>query len=323
MSASSTASIQFYDYHPRPADFFAEVVEGLRKEQKKIPPKFFYDEKGSEIFAEICETPEYYPTRTEQRILRQNVWEIANIIGHHCLLVEPGSGNCEKVRLLLDVLKPQAYVPMDISRDHLKKAAQTLSADYPWLDVHAACVDFTQPLDLSFCPADMQKIAFFPGSSIGNFEPQAAVEFMSHIVKAVGQGGGMLIGVDLKKDKDILDAAYNDEAGITAAFNLNLLERINQELDADFEVNNFEHHAYYNQDEGRIEMHLRSQLEQVINIEDQAIKLNKGETIHTENSYKYTIEEFQSMAGKAGFKPMYVWTDPDKLFSVHYFEVKE
>jgi len=317
----SSPSIQFYDYHPKQADFFAEVIDGLSKVQKKIPPKFFYDEKGSEIFEEICETPEYYPTRTEQCILHENAEEIANIIGHHCLLVEPGSGNCEKVRLLLDALKPQAYVPMDISKDHLKKAAQTLSADYPWLDVHAACIDFTQPLDLSFCPEDMQKIAFFPGSSIGNFEPPSAIQFMQQVVDAVGQGGGMLIGVDLKKDKQILDAAYNDEAGVTAAFNLNLLERINQELDADFEVDNFEHHAYYNQDKGRIEMHLRSQQEQIINIEDQIIKFNKGETIHTENSYKYTIKEFQAMATQAGFMPVYVWTDPDELFSVHYFEV--
>ena len=318
--ASATA-IQFYDYHPKQADFFAEVIEGLRKEQKIIPPKFFYDEKGSEIFEAICKTPEYYPTRTEQTILQENAEEIANIIGHHCILVEPGSGNCEKVRLLLDALKPRAYVPMDISKDHLRKAAESLSVDYPWLDVHAACIDFTKPLDLSFCPTDMQKIAFFPGSSIGNFEPEKAIVFMSHVVDAVGQGGGMLIGVDLKKDKAILDAAYNDEAGITAAFNLNLLERINSELDADFNIDNFEHHAYYNQDKGRIEMHLRSQDKQMIHIDNTSIQFNKGETIHTENSYKYTIKEFQAMADKAGFLPVYVWTDPDELFSVHYFEV--
>ncbi len=321
MSLSTSTSIQFYDYHPKPVDFFAEVIDGLNKEQKKIPPKFFYDQKGSEIFEEICATPEYYPTRTEHRILQENAEEIAKIIGHHCLLVEPGSGNCEKVRLLLDALKPQAYVPMDISKDHLKKAAQALSVDYPWLDVHAACIDFTQPLDLSFCPDDMQKIAFFPGSSIGNFEPSAAIKFMSQVVDAVGQGGGMLIGVDLKKDKGMLDAAYNDEAGVTAAFNLNLLDRINQELDADFEVGNFEHHAFYNSDKGRIEMHLRSQQEQIINIDDQTIKFDKGETIHTENSYKYTIKEFQAMADKAGFMPVYVWIDPEELFSVHYFGV--
>jgi dimethylhistidine N-methyltransferase len=318
---NSTASIKFYDYHPREADFFAEVLDGLSRQQKKIPPKFFYDEKGSEIFEEICDTSEYYLTRTEQRILQENADEIAMIIGHHCLLVEPGSGNCEKVRLLLDALRPQAYVPMDISRDHLRKAAKALSADYPWLDVHAACIDFTQPLDLSFCPVGRKKIAFFPGSSIGNFEPLAAVKFMSHVVNAVGRGGGMLIGVDLKKDKDILDAAYNDEAGVTAAFNLNLLDRINHELNADFDINGFAHHAFYNSDKGRVEMHLRSQQDQLINIDKKIIRFNEGETIHTENSYKYTIKEFQVMAHQAGFMPIYVWTDPDQLFSVHYFEV--
>ena len=318
---STAPAIQFYDYHPKPSDFFAEVIDGLSKQQKSIPPKFFYDEKGSNIFEAICETPEYYPTRTEQTILQENAEDIANIIGHHCILVEPGSGNCEKVRLLLDALRPRAYVPMDISKDHLKKAAMNLSAEYPWLDVLAACVDFTQPLDLSFCPTEMQKIAFFPGSSIGNFEPADAVEFMSHVVDAVGQGGGMLIGVDLKKDKAILDAAYNDAAGITAAFNLNLLERINHELDANFQIENFEHHAFYNQDKGRIEMHLRSQQKQRVKIEDTTINLEEGETIHTENSYKYTIREFQAMADRAGFMPVYVWTDPDELFSVHYFEV--
>jgi dimethylhistidine N-methyltransferase len=321
MNTSSATSIQFYDYHPKQADFFAEVLDGLSCQQKNIPPKFFYDEKGSQIFEKICETPEYYPTRTERRILQENAEEIAKIIGHHCLLVEPGSGNCEKVRLLLDSLKPQAYVPMDISRNHLRKAAKALSADYPWLDVHAACIDFTQPLDLSFYPAGSQKIAFFPGSSIGNFEPLAAVKFMSHVVKAVGRGGGMLIGVDLKKNKDILDAAYNDAAGFTASFNLNLLERINHELDADFDIDGFEHRAFYNSDKGRIEMYLRSQQQQVVNIEDQIIRFNEGETIHTENSYKYTIKEFQVMAHQAGFMPIYVWTDPDELFSVHYFEV--
>ena len=321
MSTETYESIQFYDYHPKPADFYAEVIEGLKQNQKVIPPKFFYDEKGSEIFEEICETPEYYPTRTEHSILIENAEEIARLIGHHCVLFEPGSGNCDKVRLLLDTLKPKTYAPMDISRNHLRKAAEDLSEEYPWLDVRAACVDFTLPLDLSFCPADMQKIAFFPGSSIGNFEPAEAINFMSQVVNAVGDGGGMLIGVDLKKDKKILDAAYNDEAGVTAAFNLNLLERINKELAADFALDNFEHHAYYNQDKGRIEMHLRSSQKQVINIEDQTIQFDKGETIHTENSYKYTIDEFQTMAIQAGFTPAYVWTDPNKLFSVHYFEV--
>lgn len=321
MTASTASSIRFYDYHPAPADFFSEVIDGLSGSAKSIPPKFFYDERGSQLFEAICETEEYYPTRTEQKILQDNAEEIAAIIGHHCLLVEPGSGNCEKVRLLLDDLRPQVYAPMDISKDHLRKAASALSEDYPWLDVHAACVDFTQPLDLSFCPEDMQRIAFFPGSSIGNFDPTAAIAFMRHVFEGVGPGGGMLIGVDLKKDRAILDAAYNDAAGITAAFNLNLLERINHELNANFRLDKFAHLAFYNPDRGRIEMHLRSQVEQVVYIDDQVITFRKGETIHTENSYKYTIREFQQMASQAGFMPVFVWTDPEELFSVHYFEV--
>lgn len=321
MNQTSAASIEFYDYHPKPADFFAEVMDGLHARPKAIPPKFFYDERGSILFEQITELPEYYPTRTEQGILQTHAEEIAQIVGRNCLLVEPGSGNCEKVRLLLDALQPQTYVPMDISRDHLRKAAMSLSADYPWLDVHAACIDFTQPLDLSFCPPQSQRVAFFPGSSIGNFEPTEAVTFMAQVAAGVGAGGGMLIGVDLKKDKTVLDAAYNDAAGVTAQFNLNLLERINHELDANFKLEQFEHHAFYNERAGRIEMHLISQTPQLVRIDRKNIAFAEGESIHTENSYKYTIEEFQRLAVQAGFIPVYVWTDPDTLFSVHYFEV--
>ena len=317
----SSQAIQFYDYHPEPSDFFSEVIEGLSDKQKYIPPKFFYDRTGSELFEAICETKEYYPTRTEQAILQDNVKEIAHIIGRNCVLLEPGSGNCEKVRLLLDVIKPSAYVPMDISRIHLKNAAQCLSEEYPWLDVLAACVDFTKPLELSFCPDNRKKIAFFPGSSIGNFEPSEAIHFMSHVADTVEPGGGMLIGVDLKKDRHILDAAYNDKAGITARFNLNILDRINHELNGNFDLDNFEHYAFYNELKGRVEMHLRSMESQQVTVDNTQINLDKNETIHTENSYKYTIDEFQSMAEKAGFEPVYVWTDPQNLFSVHYFEV--
>jgi dimethylhistidine N-methyltransferase len=257
----------------------------------------------------------------EQDILRSNAEDIAHIVGQNCLLIEPGSGNCEKVRLLLDALQPRTYVPMDISRDHLHKAAINLSTDYPWLDVQAACIDFTQPLDLSFCPCDSQHVAFFPGSSIGNFEPHEAVGFLHQVAQSVGPGGGMLIGVDLKKDKAILDAAYNDAAGVTAQFNLNLLERINHEIHANFNLDLFEHHAFYNQQAGRIEMHLISQVSQVVNIDDQQVSFKQGESIHTENSYKYTIREFQQLATQAGFIPAHVWTDREALFSVHYFEV--
>jgi dimethylhistidine N-methyltransferase len=321
MNISNATSIAFHDYHPKPADFFVEVIDGLLHRPRSIPPKFFYNERGSQLFEQITGLPEYYLTRTEQGILEKNAEEIARIVGRNCLLIEPGSGNCEKVRLLLDALQPQTYVPMDISRDHLRKAAVNLSADYPWLDVHASCIDFTQPLDLSFCPPDSQRVAFFPGSSIGNFEPDSATRFLAQVADVVGPGGGMLIGVDLKKDRCILDAAYNDTTGITAQFNLNLLQRINSELNADFDLNHFTHHAFYNEQKGRIEMHLISQLRQAVHIGQHTIKFTKGESIHTENSYKYTIEEFQALAIRAGFIPVYLWTDADALFSVQYFEI--
>jgi dimethylhistidine N-methyltransferase len=321
VNSLSATSIQFYDYHPEPIDFFSEVINGLTSKFKFIPPKFFYDERGSQLFEKICNTPEYYPTRTEQKILTDNAEDIAQIIGHNCLLIELGSGNCEKVRLLLDTLRPAAYVPVDISKDHLCKAANALSKDYPWLDVVAACIDFTQPLDLAFCPDHSRKIAFFPGSSIGNFEPDAAIKLMSQIKESVGPGGGLLIGIDVKKQKDILDNAYNDNDGMTAAFNLNVLTRINQELDAGFELSAFEHHAFYNKDEGRVEMHLRSKAEQVIDIRGQSITFFNNETIHTESSYKYSIKEFQKLAIDAGFIPTNVWSDTENLFSVHYLEV--
>ncbi|MGD9386472.1 MAG: L-histidine N(alpha)-methyltransferase, partial [Thioalkalispiraceae bacterium] len=226
-----------------------------------------------------------------------------------------------KIKLLLETLRPEAYVPMDISKTYLKETAQALSAEYPWLEVQAACVDFTEPMNLHFCPENVRKLAFFPGSSIGNFEPSQAGNFLQHIQDVVGKGGGLLIGVDLKKDKIILNNAYNDSAGITADFNLNLLTRINTELEADFKLDNFTHKAFYNDDMGRIEMHLVSKKEQTIRIGEQLISFRMGESIHTESSYKYTIEEFQLLASDAGYLPVHVWTDPDDQFSIHYLEV--
>jgi len=320
MSRSAT-EIQFYDFHPKPSDFYSEVTKGLTQTPKVIPPKFFYDELGSRLFEQICMTPEYYPTRTEQKILSENAEEIARVIGQHAYVIEPGSGSCEKIKLLLDTLRPKAYVPMDISKDFLQASAQAISEEYPWLDVHAACIDFTQPLDLPFCPADAHKLAFFPGSSIGNFEPTQAINFMAQLAKTVGPGGGLLIGVDLKKEASILDDAYNDREGVTAAFNLHLLQRINQELAAEFDLNLFEHHAFYNDEAGRIEMHLVSQTKQWVPVADSIVDFQAGETIHTESSYKYTVPEFQRLATAAGFMPIHVWTDENNLFSVHYVEV--
>ncbi len=320
---SANLDLQFYDYHPEQSDFYGEVVSGLQATPKVIPPKFFYDELGSNLFEQICQLPEYYPTRTEREILSSNAREIASIIGTHSYILEPGCGSCEKIKILLETLKPRAYVPMDISKDFLQKSAQAISDAYPWLDVHAACVDFTAPMQLPFCPDDEHKLAFFPGSSIGNFEPKYARQFLRQVANMVGAGGGLLIGVDLKKEEHLLRDAYNDNAGVTAEFNLNLLSRINDELDADFNLDHFNHHAFYNADVGRIEMHLISQKSQKIKVGDHIINFSKGESIHTENSYKYTVKEFQRLASEAGFVPVKVWTDEDDLFSVHYFENPE
>jgi len=310
--------IEFYDFHPAPDDFFAEVIDGLLKENKSIPPKFFYNEKGSEIFDAICESPEYYPTRTEIGILQDNADEISQYIDSDCLLIEPGSGSSKKVRLLLDSLKPSVYMPMDISKDYLIKTAKDVSNEFSWLDVHAACIDYTDKIKLPYNMDDVHKVAFFPGSSIGNFEPQDAVKFLKNIAEIVKPGGGILIGVDLKKESDILNAAYNDSNGATADFNLNLLTRINQELDADFNLNGFEHTAFYNDEKGRIEMHLISKEYQSVSVGEHTITFLENETIHTENSYKYTITEFQDLLCSAGFEPLKVWTDDNDLFSVHY-----
>jgi dimethylhistidine N-methyltransferase len=321
MNAQTIGAIQFYDNHPKPIDFYAEVVNGLQCERKVIPPKFFYDETGSRLFDAICELPEYYPTRTEMALLNKHAEEIANLIGTECLLIEPGSGSSQKVRMLLEALQPAAYMPMDISRNYLLQAAQQLATDYPWLEVHATCIDFTTELKLHFCPPHAHRVAFFPGSSIGNFEPADAIVFLQNIANMVGVGGGLLIGVDLKKDESILNAAYNDEQGVTAEFNLNLLSRINRELNGDFDLETFQHEAFYNSDAGRIEMHLTSRLSQIVKIGDEQIDIAVDESIHTENSYKYSIEEFSSLAKLAGFELVNVWTDADKLFSLHYYQI--
>ena len=317
-------AVQFHDYEPQLAEFGEEVLNGLKQVPRAIPPKFFYDQTGSEIFDAICETDEYYVTRTEINILETHQKDIAKHIGPNCLLIEPGSGSSQKVRVLLDALKPHTYLPMDISRDYLKLAAQDVANDYPWLDVQAACIDYTAPINLPpnehDNTRDTRKIAFFPGSSIGNFEPSQARTFLQNIANMVQPGGGLLIGVDLKKDPDLLHAAYNDANGSTAAFNLNLLTRINRELNGNFDVDTFSHNAFYNEKKGRVEMHLVSEQTQNIKIDDQDFQFTAGERIHTESSYKYHIEEFQNLARQAGFQPTKVWTDEDRLFSVHFLE---
>jgi dimethylhistidine N-methyltransferase len=314
----------FDDLAPEPDDFMAEVIKGLSREPKTLPCKFFYDERGSALFDEICDLPEYYPTRTEIALLESIAGDLARHIGPHAHLIEYGCGSVKKVRPLLDALvEPAAYVAVDISREHLLGAAKMLAEDYPDLDVHAVCADFTRPFEVR-PPADRpeaRRVGFFPGSTLGNFQPEDACRFLSNAVQLLGSGGAMVIGIDLKKDTAILEAAYNDAQGVTAAFDLNLLHRINTELGANFDVAKFRHRAHYNADAGRVEMHLYSMAEQSVLLNGTTFRFADGESIHTENSHKYSVEDFRAMARNAGFEPAGVWMDDAQLFSIHYLTI--
>jgi dimethylhistidine N-methyltransferase len=311
----------FHDLAPSEESFRDAVLAGLGHEAKTLPCKFFYDARGSALFEQICDVPEYYLTRTEIAILEEYAGGIARHIGAHCRLVELGSGSSRKVRILLNALEtPGAYVPVDISREHLREAAAGLAADFPNLNVIAVCADYTRAFALPPLPGPAGKlVGFFPGSTIGNFEPEAVVRFLAHCAELLGPEGEMLIGVDLKKAPAILNAAYNDRAGINAAFNLNLLERINRELGGDLDIARFEHLAFYSERQGRMELYLKSLADQTATIAGHPFRFAEGELIHTENSYKYAIDEFRALAARAGFAAAHTWTDRDRLFSVHYF----
>ncbi|TDX22532.1 dimethylhistidine N-methyltransferase [Modicisalibacter xianhensis] len=317
-----TLAVKFHDLHPTPAatSLRDEILMGFRADQKFASPKFFYDQRGSELFDQICEQPEYYPTRTEELILAAAAADIAEIAGHEATLIELGSGASRKVRLLLEAMRPSSYLGIDISREFLLESTRRLAADYPWLEVHAACADFSCNMALPDGVCCERPVGFFPGSSIGNFDPQAAEDFLRGLHSLLPTGSGLLVGIDLIKDKATLEAAYNDEAGVTAAFNLNLLERLRHELNAEIDPRHFVHQAFFNEEQSRIEMHLVSQLPQVVAIEGERFRFLEGETIHTENSYKYTIEGFQGLAGRAGFEAHSCWTDENDMFSVHYLE---
>ncbi|MGD8619520.1 MAG: L-histidine N(alpha)-methyltransferase [Gammaproteobacteria bacterium] len=311
----------FHDFHPPAEDLLGEVLGGLTCLPKRLPPKFFYDRRGSQLFDAITRLPEYYPTRTEIGILQEQGEAIAEHLGHDPVLIELGSGSPRKIRVLLDSLHPAVYMPVDISAEHLRDSASHIARDYPEMQVEAVCADYSASLHLPDLLQEAARAAFFPGSSIGNFEPAAAVALLRDIGEVLGPGGAMLIGVDLKKDWQKLEAAYNDTRQLTAAFNLNLLTRINREAGADFDITRFAHRAFYNEVEGRIEMHLASTCDQQVHIDGQCIGFGAGETIHTENSYKYSVEEFQELGMEAGYEAERVWTDPDELFSVHCLRV--
>lgn len=315
--------VYFYDEQPEPATMLDEVLQGLAKRPRRIAPKFFYDERGSRLFDAICELPEYYLTRTEMGILESCTEDVARLAGPDTTLIELGSGASRKVRLLLEALRPRRYFGIDISREFLRQSVQSLARDYPWLEVHAACADFMQDLHLPVGAEEGKKLAFFPGSTIGNFEPQQALTFLQQVRRMIQPDGALLIGVDLKKDPNILHAAYNDSAGITAQFNLNLLYRLRNELGAQINPQGFQHRAFYNAARGRVEMHLVSQYGQDISLQGHRFHFEAGEGIHTENSYKYTLEEFHAIARAAGLRPRQAWLDAERLFSVHYLSAVE
>ena len=314
------SSITFHDYHPECTTLEEAVITGLSKEQKSIPPKFFYNERGSQLFDQICEQPEYYPPTVEREMLTNYADEIASLTGIGRVLIEPGAGSADKVRLLLDALQPTAFVPMDISFDHLKSSASDLSEQYPWLDIHATCVDFTHSLPIPEITPDGPRLFFFPGSSIGNFNHDEAEQFLRMVHDAIGEDGMLLIGVDTKKNEARLNAAYNDQAGVTAEFNLNLLHRMRDELNIDCNPDHFDHKAFYNRVQGRIEMHLVSNREQTLKLNGHRFQFEKGEPVHTENSYKYAPDEFLKLAEKSGFKAVRHWLAPDNLFAIYLFE---
>ncbi len=300
--------------------FARDVIAGLKARPKQLPPKYFYDETGSQLFEAITEQPEYYPTRCELEILRTQAAEIGRLIPARAALIEFGSGSSRKARIVLRAAASvEAYVPVDISGDFLREDAARLRRDFPHLSIIPVAADFTAMTELPPEIAAMPRAGFFPGSTIGNFEPHEACAFLRRAGGILGAGSVLIVGVDLEKAPDILYRAYNDAEGVTAKFNLNLLVRINRELGGNFDLAAFEHHAFYNAERHRIEMHLASTRRQKVRIGEATIEFRAGETIHTENSYKYSIESFQALALGSGWSPLKVWTDG--LFSVHALRV--
>lgn len=304
-------------------DILNEVITGLRQQQKRLPSKLFYDEKGSALFNEICELEEYYPTRTEMQIMQDNIEEIGSLLGEGTLLIELGSGSSTKIRLLLDHIPGLAgYVPIDISTEHLIQSSESLREEYPDLNIYPLAADYTKDFHLPFIGNPYDHIAaFYPGSTVGNFRQDEAKKFLARIAKIIGKNGGIIIGVDLKKDKKTLEAAYNDKRGVTAKFNLNILTHINNEVNSNFDMDKFEHLAFYNEKMGRIEMHLISKEDHRIGLNRTSIHFKKNENILTEYSYKYSVEEFASLVSDL-FEVRKVWTDSDNLFSIQYLRVK-
>ena len=317
MNVHATALAEAHHLDEPTSTFARDVIDDLSRAPKRLSPKYFYDAAGSELFEQITVLPEYYPTRTELSILRDHGQEIAAFIPEGAALVEFGAGATTKVRLLLGACRLGAYVPVDISGDFINSQAEALRADYPGLGVYPVTADFTTPFQLPEAVSAMPKVGFFPGSTLGNFEPGEACTFLKSARAILGRGARMVIGVDLEKDERTLYDAYNDTAGVTARFNLNVLHRINRELGGDFDVGAFIHRAVYNRDRHRIEMHLISKKALTAEVLGQKFSFRPGESIHTENSYKYSIERFALLARVSGWTLLQTWTDPEGMFSVH------
>lgn len=310
------------DQTPEHEHELRELLHGLSQPAKWISSIYFYDADGSRLFDRITELPEYYPTRTEVAILRAHGAEMARAIGTEAMVIEPGSGAGEKVRMLLRALEgPVAYVPIEIAREHLSHSAQALAQDFPRLEVLPVWADFTHELEIPLAERRARRrVVYFPGSTLGNFEPDDAVALLRNFVDMVGEGGAALIGVDLAKDASLIEPAYNDSQGVTARFNRNMLTHLNRRFGADFDPGAFAHRAFYNADEQRIEMHLVSQRAQDVRLGGHDIHFDKDESIHTESSYKYSDERFAALAEKGGFRLVKTWKDPEALFSVRYLE---
>ena len=317
MNVHGPALAKAHRFEEQTSALARDVVDGLSQHPKRLPPKYFYDAAGSELFEQITLLPEYYPTRTELGILRERGSAIAAFVPNGAALVEFGAGATTKVRLLLNECAFAAYVPVDISGDFLKAQADALRRDFPRLAVLPVTADFTAPFALPETIAGKPKVGFFPGSTIGNFEPHEACAFLRTARDILGQNAGMIVGVDLEKDDRVLYEAYNDKAGVTARFNLNLLNRINRELGGNFDPSAFTHRAIYNRERHRIEMHLISRKAQTVRVLGRSFSFRAGETIHTENSYKYSLERFAALARGSGWTPRACWTDSAGMFSVH------
>jgi dimethylhistidine N-methyltransferase len=304
------------------SEFLGDLQRALAGPPHAISPKYFYDAEGSRLFDRICDLPEYYPTRTERALLVEHADAIAQVAGTGADLVEFGAGSCSKVRLLLPALQPRRYLPIDISTEHLVEAAVGLRREHPGLHVQPVAADYTATVRLPDPLPGARRVGFFPGSTIGNFTPEEALQFLRGTARLL-RGGGLLLGADLVKDPAVLHAAYNDAQGVTAAFNLNLLARANRELGTSFDLDAFWHSAFYNAAQQRIEMHLVSRVRQEVVVGGERYVLDQGQALHTENSYKFSIDGLRRLAIQAGFRPGPVWTDPGNLFSVHWLHAPE